>query len=237
MTLGERQLQPELLDELPATAPEAIHSRGDLRRVNWLMGNAGWLARLARRLKLSTPGSLTELACGDGQLLVRLLEQLDWCPRKITLVDRQPVVAADTLERLKARGGEVAVVADDVFQWLAADSTPKTDIIVTNLFLHHFTTEPLQKLLRLVAAKTDALLACEPRRCPLALNSTRLLGLIGCNHVTRHDAEISVRAGFKGDDLSRFWPDRSAWNICEQKAGLFSHTFGAKRATSSPAST
>ena len=38
-----RVVIPELLDHLPADEPEALRSRRDLRRVNWLMGNERWL--------------------------------------------------------------------------------------------------------------------------------------------------------------------------------------------------
>ncbi len=39
-----RTVVPELLDELPPDDPRAMHSRGDLRRVNRLMGNADIMA-------------------------------------------------------------------------------------------------------------------------------------------------------------------------------------------------
>ena len=73
----QRQLTPELLDELPADDPRAVHSRGDLRRVNRLMGNADIMARAL----LDLPGgtgpsglvgqapallSVVELGAGDG---------------------------------------------------------------------------------------------------------------------------------------------------------------------------
>jgi hypothetical protein len=36
----------------------------------------------------------------------------------------------------------------------------------------------------------------------------KLLWLIGCNAVTRHDAAVSMRAGFIRQELSALWPDR-----------------------------
>ena len=41
-----RVLEPEWLDELPPQDPRAVRSRADLRRVNWLMGNARLIARV-----------------------------------------------------------------------------------------------------------------------------------------------------------------------------------------------
>ena len=43
-----RRVEPELLDELPASDPRAVRSRQDLRRVNAWMGNARIMARALR---------------------------------------------------------------------------------------------------------------------------------------------------------------------------------------------
>jgi hypothetical protein len=56
-----------------------------------------------------------------------------------------------------------------------------------------------------------------------------LLGFIGCNDVSRHDAKISVRAGFAENDLSALWPADEGWRLMERPAGLFSHCFMAQR--------
>ena len=56
------------------------------------------------------------------------------------------------------------------------------------------------------------LLACEPRRSRLALGLSHLVWLLGCGPVTYHDAVISVRAGFTGDDLTTLWP-QGGWQL------------------------
>jgi hypothetical protein len=48
--------------------------------------------------------------------------------------------------------------------------------------------------------------------------------------VTRHDAVLSVRAGFAGRELSALWPSADGWKLEERRAGLFSHLFVAHRA-------
>ncbi|HEY1170737.1 MAG TPA: methyltransferase domain-containing protein [Verrucomicrobiae bacterium] len=232
MSLAGRKLRPELLDELPASAPEAVHSRGDLRRLNALMGNAGLLNGMARELKLSPPKTLVELATGDGTLLIQLLERTGWRPERVVLLDRQPVVSVETLARLRERAKQVEVVTADVFEWLGAIQTPRCDLITTNLFLHHFEDEQLRRMLSLIAAKTEAFIACEPRRSKFALLNSQLLGLIGCNHVTRHDAPVSVKAGFVGEELSQLWLKGFTWVKKEQAKGLFSHCFGARKISS-----
>jgi hypothetical protein len=57
-----------------------------------------------------------------------------------------------------------------------------------------------------------------------------VVGLVGCTDVTRHDAVVSVRAGFVSGEISRAWPQDGAWRIEDRPRGLFSHLFSARRA-------
>jgi len=100
--------------------------------------------------------------------------------------------------------------------------------VVANLFLHHFEPTALSRLLALVAGSANAIVACEPRRSKTAFLAGRLLWLLGCNSVTRHDAPVSVRAGFCERELSSLWP-REGWKKDERAAGLFTHLFTARK--------
>jgi len=86
------------------------------------------------------------------------------------------------------------------------------DVVLANLFLHHFENEKLKGLCGLLANKTDLFVACETRRSRLSLTACHFLGLIGCNAITRHDAMVSVRAGFVEDELSGFGRIRMGGN-------------------------
>ena len=72
-------------------------------------------------------------------------------------------------------------------------------------------------------------IALEPRRSSWSFALSRQLWAIGCNRVTRHDAPVSVRAGFSGNELSRLWPQNGKWRLQERPAGWFSHLFLARR--------
>ncbi len=226
----QRTLEPEWLDELPAEDPRAVRSRRDLRLMNRVMGHAGIIGRTLGSRAASDAPAIAELGAGDGTLLVRIAEKARWSGgADIVLVDRQPVVSAVTGERYRNLGCRVSVDADDVFDWLAK-GTLQYDAIVANLFLHHFEDAELAKLLALAASRTKLFVGCEPRRARLPLAGSHLLGLIGCNDVTRHDAVLSVRAGFSGRELSALWP-QGGWTLEERHAGLFSHLFAARRAS------
>ena len=117
----------------------------------------------------------------------------------------------------------------DVFEWLARPADRVFDVIIANLFLHHFDAAGLKTLLSSVAQRTRMFIACEPRRSGFALVGSCLLGVVGCNDVSRHDAVVSVRAGFDGLELSALWPASSTWTLKEHASGLFSHCFTAAR--------
>jgi hypothetical protein len=99
--------------------------------------------------------------------------------------------------------------------------------IMANLFLHHFTDKFLCEVFVEVSRKADAFFACEPRRSHLSLAAIRLLPLIGCNAVTRHDAAASIRAGFLNQELSALWPPGASWKLTEREGGFASHCFMA----------
>ena len=91
------------------------------------------------------------------------------------------------------------------------------DIVTANLFLHHFTGDELAPILSRVAGLAPLFVACEPRRAALPHLGSRLLWAIGCNDVSRHDAVVSVEAGFAGTELSAIWPEPDRWRLHEQR--------------------
>jgi methyltransferase family protein len=233
----KRHIEPEWLDTLPADDPRAVHSRRDLRRVNWWMGHPGTIARALRAAwPGEAPARVVDLGGGDGDLCSRIAQRLspDWGDRTAVLVDRQNTVNGEATRRFSACGWRVEVVVADVFQWLLQMRRSEGTVFVANLFLHHFGSEQLADLIEAVAARGTLLVACEPRRGLWPLVGARLLGLIGCNDVTRHDAAASVRAGFAGRELSALWRTRPGWRLSEGRAGPFSHLFVARKERSRP---
>jgi hypothetical protein len=232
-----RKVAPELLDELPPDDPRAIHSRGDLQRINALMGNADIMARMIKGASAthehpgSDPISVVELGGGDGTFLLRLAGRVapQIRPVHAILIDRQSLLTAQTRAAFAALSWQVESVEADVFDWLAHRSPEITDVTIANLFLHHFADARLATLLRDGSRRTRMFLACEPYRSRMALAAASMMGLIGCNSVTVHDATISVRAGFRDRELSAVWPQDGHWRLTEHKAGRFTHGFVARR--------
>lgn len=227
-----RSVQPELLDTLDSKDPRAIASRADLRRLNMVMRHAGILRReLLKIFPDEPPDEVIDLGAGDGLLACRLANSLDGAWRRVhwTLVDRSEPSSRDILGIQHPQPLSVNWVIEDVLDWLERSPARSRSCVLANLFLHHLQEPELQALFTQITAKGHALIACEPRRNLWCLVMSHCLIALGCSAVTRHDAVVSVRAGFADDDLSRLWPRDPAWKLTEHRAGLFSHVFVAKK--------
>jgi hypothetical protein len=226
--LSRRYIQPEILDELSVDDPRAVQARRDLQTVNTFMGHTGTVIRALRGAQ-AAPRLVVELGTGDGTFLLRVAQRLRaQTGVRAFLVDRRPSISATTREAFKTAGWDVEICESDVFEWLCRPGAEIADVTIANLFLHHFREGELAHLLNLAAQQTKHFVACEPRRSRAALAGASLLGLIGCNDVTTHDADVSVRAGFRNGELSALWPPDAGWQVTERRAGLFSHAFVAK---------
>jgi hypothetical protein len=226
-----RCVKPEILDELAPDDPRAVGSRRDLEKVNASMGNADIVAReLARIFGAQPPGALAEIGAGDGRFALQVAQRLSpaWNGTALALVDRVEAVEARTLREFQSLNWRVEFHAADVFRWFERPESGRFTAVFANLFLHHFSDDALRVLLREVSSRTRVFIAVEPRRSAWCWCMSRTLWFLGCNSVTRHDAPVSVRAGFAGRELSNLWPAREGWDLRERPAGAFSHLFVAR---------
>ena len=230
-----RVLEPETLDLLAPGDPAAVRSRRDLRRVNRVMGARAILGRALDRVVPKASGAplrIVELGCGDGLLMLDVARTDRPALRnaELTLLDMSPIVAPATLSAYAAAGWRAEPATTDVLAWADDAASARWDIVVANLFLHHFEGDALRRLLAGCGRRADALVACEPRRSRFALVASHLVAFLGANAVTRRDAVLSVRAGFVGDEIANVWPGaKSGWNIDEYEDGPFTHCFCAAR--------
>ena len=199
--MSERVVIPELLDHLPSVDPEALRSRRDLRRINFLMGNERWVCRTLRRYQDVAKRGIVEIGAGGGEL----------CGQLARMFPDAPVAAYDLSPRPADLHSAVAWQQGDIFRKRRPESG---GVLVANLFLHHFEEESLSEL-GLWFLNFDLLVINEPDRARLP----HLLGglLHPCvNRVTRHDMHVSIRAGFSDGEISHFLKlDSSHWTVRE----------------------
>ena len=247
-----RTIAAETLDGLAADDPQAMRSRRDLRRIHRIMGTRSTLLHALRGMTAlhhkPEPLRVLELGAGDGSLMLGVARTLarEWPTVALTLLDAQPLIHRETIKDYAALGWTAVAEVGDVFDWVAGDTdrmrtgqaSPSWDLIVCNLFLHHFEGAQLAQLLGVIAHRSELFFACEPRREWVALAGSHLMGAIGANAVTRKDAVLSVHAGFRSKELSALWPGSPPlWQVGEYSAGLFSHCFRAERVEADQEST
>lgn len=186
----QRTLQPELLDSLPPDHPDALHNRRDLRLTNRIVGSHRWLVRTLPPLLRHGERAL-ELGAGTGELGQQL---------------HTAAVPLDGLDLWPRPGNWPSARA-----WHRADLTSFTGYgdyaaIVGNLIFHQFSDATLAALGQQLrsAPAVRIIIACEPLRRRSSQVLFRTLGpLLGANHVSLHDAHVSIAAGFRDDELPR----------------------------------
>lgn len=186
----KRVVRPELLDSLPGDHPDALRSRRDLRLINFLMRNERWILRQIEG------GTIVELGAGSG-VLTRQLAAIG----KVTGLDLQE----------KPEGLDCGWKAGDLFETFAGS---EGDVVVANLILHHFEDDDLEKLGKLIRSRRR-FVSVEPLRSRLSLVEGALLWPL-LNRVTRHDMNLSIRAGFRKGELRELLKLGREWEWREE---------------------
>lgn len=194
-----RIVEPELLDALPPNHPDALHSRRDLRLINAILGNHRWIVRTLPPLLRAGERAL-ELGAGSGELARKLARRgvsvaaLDRWPQPAGWPPAWPWHVAD-LRSFEGYGGHAAIVG--------------------NLIFHHFGAAELAEIGAKLRATARVVVACEPaRRRASQVLFRSIAPMLGANHVSLHDARVSIAAGFEGDELARaLGLDAPRWSV------------------------
>lgn len=228
----ERIIEPEWLDRLPADDPQARQSRRDIQRLNLLIGHDRFIARaLAETFGDHPPEHIVDLGSGNGELMLSVARRLSgkWRNVEVTLVDCVNGFAPALRDQMTQLGWNANFKIADALSYVRTLSRDRTHAVVANHFLHQIEAAELREMFMVLSNSVDAVVAAEPRRGFLPLLFSRLVWLVGSAAVTRYDAPVSVRAGFRGKELSALWPDKTGWELAERRAGLFSHLFNFRR--------
>ena len=214
--MQKRVLVDELLDILPADDPAAIHSRADLRKLNSLMGSYRWfLERIGDLAPDGEPFRVVELGAGDGTLAKQI--HAEFPNVQFTAIDLAPE-PEDWPESYVWRQGDLFEQGDAL----------QGDLLIANLFLHHFTEEQLRNLGKLIG-NFRHIATSEPARFWQFHIMAFFANALGINYVTRHDMHVSINAGFRGEELAEALSFDENWSIRSWHSRMGSHRLEGSR--------
>lgn len=200
--LDGRLTGPEYMD-LPGFGLEEAHQTFRLLvPVNRLFGGIrpqlSFFRRESRGWDPQATYRILDVGCGIGDVAIALVR---WARRagyrlEVACVDKHPVIVDLARENCSAYP-EISVACHDVFDLHDLDY----DYVHASQFVHHFPDPEVGPLLRhLQTMARTKLVVSDLVRAPLAYFSTWVFTLFS-TPVFRHDARISVRRGFKLDEL------------------------------------
>lgn len=239
--MSKRELQPELLDQLPPGDPVAARIHRDILRYNRMLGNFEWIRRVLSE-SLQAGDRVLEIAAGEGRLLAALSQ--DGPPAQAGRVQNaEPGLGVPSKSGLLARAGRVAAFdaicprpenCPEQVEWTVCRAEDfadygEFDVILVCHFLHQLPPETLRQLGQQLAG-ARLILAAETRRHPLAAGLCRASRLIGFSAEGIGDGLKSIRAGFRSEELKELLElDAARWRIKVEETLLGSYRLIAEQ--------
>ncbi len=192
----------ELLDDDLGTPEEIARSMDDLWRINlWLGGVKGSCRLLEKCLVRSglRRARVLDVGAGDARLAQHLSVEFKKRGYELDFValDRR----ASHLGRAGVHRNGVRAVAADVFALPFRE--PAFDVVMCNLFFHHFSGGDARRLLRhLASAARLAVLVNDLERRFWAYAFIRVAWPFATSRLTRNDGPASVRQAYTLDELA-----------------------------------
>jgi len=202
-----RTQEVELMDDFTMSGELLANTLDQLANINkWLGGNSITLNGLKKLLKNELKNKLItiiDLGCGNGDMLRKVADygKKQGYNFKLIGIDANEYTV-NYANKLSQDYKEISYLQQDVFsdQFKNLDY----DIVLSTLFLHHFTEEEIVTLLSLVLKKsTIGIIVNDLHRHAMAYYLFELLCLTIKNQMIKKDGLISILRGFKRVDLER----------------------------------
>lgn len=201
-----RSSQKEIMDSLDFQGTEMQNLLKDLKTVNkWLGGNRITLDGI-EKLLTDHPRTkeviILDIGCGDGQMLRNCSDLFK--PRgyrtKFIGIDFNKNIL-EYAESLSVDYPNIQFKKLDVF--FDEKLIPNCDIALLTLFLHHFSNENIEHLLKSILAKTTkGLVINDLHRSKSAFNLFKIVSKLFLKTKTaEHDGLVSISRGFKRREL------------------------------------
>ncbi len=187
----------ELLDDDRGTPQEISRSLDDLWRINRWLGGVRSNLRLLENYFVRTGAKtarILDVGAGDSRLATRLQDEF-----RRRGIDAHFVALDRKLSHLRNGHGpsrEVPAIAADVFHLPFAEDS--FDVVMCNLFFHHFSGETAVRLLQALAnAASGAVIINDLERSVLPYAFIRVAYPFARSRITRNDGPASVRQAYR----------------------------------------
>jgi len=213
--LRRRSSQPEWMDESSIQDSRLTDALSDLRQINRTLGGFSTsLAALEPYLlaRCDQVVRVLDIGCGGGDFAETLTRwaalNLPDLQLYITGIDNSPATVAwaesEVSKRLPtALASRINFYCCDAFAM--PFSTQEFDIAHTSLFMHHFRSDDVIRLLReMNRTSKSGIVVNDLHRHAVAYSSIKFLTTsLNFSQMVQHDAPLSVHRGFTRDELRR----------------------------------
>lgn len=201
-----RSQQIEIMDDLNFQGSEMKNLLNDLKIVNkWLGGNNITMDGIQKLLEPNPKNktiTILDIGCGDGESLrkcVDFVRRYNYNFELIGIDFNENILSY--AETQSTNYPNIKFQKVDVF--LDENLIPNCDIALCTLFLHHFSNEKIENLLKTLINKTNiGLVVNDLERNKNAFNLFKIASNLFLKTKTaRHDGLVSVARGFKRAEL------------------------------------
>jgi len=204
MLLKYRSNEKEYLDNSHIETKDLFQNLKELDVINNRLGGYNASRKgLATILKTTKPvNTILDIGFGGGDSIKQLQK---YCEKKnvkmffygVDLKDDCVKYARNNLATISNK----QLICDD-YRNISADLLKKIDVIHCSLFLHHLTDEEIIGLLKFGKSNDCVILANDLQRNWFAYNSIKVLtAIFSKSYLVKNDAPISVKRGFKKNEL------------------------------------
>ncbi len=199
---SQRSSASEIMDNLNCSGEVVNQTLRELDVINrWLGGNRITLQALQQVMAENSRAcyAIADLGCGSGEMLRLIKDKFAQYTLLLTGIDANPHIIE--FARRHLHDNTIALIAEDIFS--SSFRNRSFDIVLATLFLHHFTSEQLVQIFKLLTQQARlAVIVNDLHRHPLAYYSIRLLTqLFSKSAMVKYDAPLSVLRGFTRSEL------------------------------------
>lgn len=204
MLLKYRSNEKEYLDNSHIETKDLFQNLKELDVINNRLGGYNASRKgLAAILKTTKPvNTILDIGFGGGDSIKQLQK---YCEKKKVKLFFYGVDLKD--DCVKYARNNLAIIENkqlicDDYRNISADLLKKIDVIHCSLFLHHLTDEEIIGLLKFGKSNDCVILANDLQRNWFAYNSIKVLtAIFSKSYLVKNDAPISVKRGFKKNEL------------------------------------